>query len=144
MRRLLLLGLLLALVLPLAAQGRTRVRLGTIAIGASYSQLPYPYPFDPLWYRYRYLFWDPWYYHPAFFSGFIYTADKGEIRLAGNVTRDAEVYLDGAYAGPARDRRSMWLDPGAYNIVVRGPGGTLFERRVYVLSGRSLRLEAQP
>jgi hypothetical protein len=85
--------------------------------------------------------WSP-YYHPAYFTGYARSDDKGEVKLAG-APRDAEVFLDGAYAGTAGDLRSMWLDPGAYNLVVKSQNTPAFERRIYVLTGKTLKIAAE-
>jgi hypothetical protein len=52
----------------------------------------------------------------------------------------AQVLLDGALAGEARDLKSIWLEPGAYNLTVRAQARTPFEMRVYVLSGKTLKI----
>ncbi len=37
----------------------------------------------------------------------------GEVKLNTNL-KDAEVYIDSAYAGKAGDLKSLWIEPGAY------------------------------
>lgn len=62
-------------------------------------------------------------------------------RLNLNVAdKSAGVYLNGGYAGTADGLKSMWLEPGAYNLELRGPEGQSFQRRIYVLSGKTVRL----
>ena len=51
------------------------------------------------------------------------------------------MYLDGALAGKADKLKNMWLEPGAYNLEVRS-GNKQFSQKVYVLSGKTLRLTA--
>jgi hypothetical protein len=51
--------------------------------------------------------------------------------------------LDGAYAGKAGDLKSMWLDPGAYQFEVRQDSRTAFSRKIYVLSGKTLRIDVK-
>ena len=145
-------GILLALALACAVSADARwprVRLGGVTVGAGYSRWSgYPYfyapyaPFFP-----GYFAWDPFLYHPYYWSGFAYGPNMGEVKLKAG-RRDAEVFIDGAYAGTAAERKSMWLDPGAYNVEVRAPDRAPFVRRIYVLSGKTLRidakLEAQP
>ena len=123
-----------------------RLKLGGVVISGGYSHASGPY-----WWSYRTFyspysqFWDwAWYhpfFHPGFYYGFAHGPSKGEIRLRTSVAK-AEVYLDGAFAGFAEDLKSMWLDPGAYNLEVRPPGRTAYSRRVYVLTGKILRLDA--
>jgi hypothetical protein len=64
--------------------------------------------------------------------------------------KDAEVYIDGAYAGTVRKLKTMYLRPGSYDIEVRAPGRTQFDKKVYVAAGKTLhlnpdlRVQAQP
>lgn len=131
---------------------KTRVRLGAVRVGIGYTRFsgsgfyPYPYAYRfPYWYTP--LFWDPFwsyyapFYHPGFFTGFPYADDKGEVRLTAE-PRQAEVFLDGAYAGTADHLKSIWLEPGAYSLSVRAANREPFEQRIYVLSGRTLRITA--
>src|SRR5262249_21853906 len=137
-----------------------RIRLGGISFGASYSHFSGPYWGWPYYcgpYGYRPLFWNaygpycaPFFdlygpglalYHPGFYSGFAYGAGMGEVRLRTDL-KDAEVFLDGAYAGVAENLKRMWLQPGAYNLEVKAQSRTPFDRRIYVLSGKTLRIEA--
>jgi hypothetical protein len=37
----------------------------------------------------------------------------------------------------------MWLEPGAYELSILSKGRTAFGRRIYVLSGRSLKIAAK-
>ena len=46
--------------------------------------------------------------------------------------------VDGAYAGTTSERKRMWLRAGAHDITIRAAGYPPFQRRIYVLSGRSL------
>lgn len=131
---------------------KTRVRLGGITIGAGYARVSgYPYyspylwrsslwyPWDPFWWPYH-----PWYgaaFHPGYWNGFRYGPNLGEVRLQTE-SKTAEVFLDGAYAGQAKDRKSMWLEPGAYDLEVRDDSGRSYQKRIYVLSGKTLKLEA--
>jgi hypothetical protein len=128
-------------------------RLGTITVGASYSHwwgnpyYPYayyaygPYGFYPYPYygAYSPWFWDPFWggYSSLAYPG----ADKGEVRLTG-APKTAQVFLDGAYAGTADKLKSMWLKPGAYDLSVSTPNRTSFHQRIYVLSGKSLKITA--
>jgi hypothetical protein len=129
-------------------KGRTHLRLGTVWLGASYSHYsgPYYYPYGPygfypgdwvygsLWYP----IWSP-YYPPGHFD---FNDGRGEIRLTAD-PKVAEVYIDGAYAGTADRLKSMWLDPGAYDLTVSAADRASFHQRVYVLSGKSLKITAK-
>jgi len=125
------------------------LRLGTIGVGAAYYNGPafYPYPYygypgfysaaywDPLWDP----FWGPGY--SGYALNFAYGHGKGEVKLSG-APKDAKVYVDGAYAGTAKDLKHVWLDPGAYDLSVVSPGRDTFQQRIYVLSGKTLKIVA--
>jgi len=135
-----------------------RVRLGGISVGASYSHFSGPYWGSPYYwgpYGYSPLFWNsfgpyyapffdvysPFLYHPGYYNGFLRGPNMGEVRLHTEL-KAAEVFLDGAYAGVAENLKSMWLEPGAYNLEVKAGDREAFSRRIYVLSGKTLRIDA--
>src|SRR5512138_2848734 len=133
---------LIALACAFAAVGAAqRVRLGGVSVGMGYSRWCCAYP----WLSYP--AWDPFFYHPGYYWGFAAGPNLGEVRLRAD-RKDAEVFLDGAYAGTAAERKSMWIEPGAYNLEVRAAGKITYTKRIYVLSWKSLllmaKLEAQP
>jgi hypothetical protein len=151
-----------ALLVPaLAADGeddkpRRRVRLGGITIGAGYSHWSgSPFPFYPRWGYYPGVwapgYWglySPWYdpfymtwLHPGFYNGFARQPSFGEVKLRTNV-KDADVFLDSAYAGTSAKLRTLWLQPGAYNLELRS-GDRTFKQRIYVLSGKTLELRPE-
>jgi hypothetical protein len=126
-----------------------KVRLGGVMVNAGYSRGPAWYPYYgyggyPGWGRWA--FYDPIFYspflHPGLYTGFGYGPNMGEVKLAG-VDKEASVYLDGGYAGPASKLKSMWLEPGVYNLEVRSTACDKFERRIYVLTGKTLQVRAQ-
>lgn len=134
-----------------------RVRLGGISVGGSYLSGPawypyyggyypgafYPGAFYPGWgrgYLYDPFFYSP-YLHPGLYRGFGYGPNLGEVKLAAS-DKEAAVYLDGAYAGPAHKLKTLWLEPGAYNLELRDTSGHSFERRIYVLTGKTLQIQA--
>jgi hypothetical protein len=130
-----------------------RVRLGGIAVGGGYAHFSgfYPYPFyDPFYYPFSpvpvAMLWDPfWGYYPPFYpSGYFGPGNgKGELKLSG-APKDATVYVNGAYAGTAEHLKSFWLDPGTYDLAVATSDGRRFQQRIYVLTGKTLKLEAKP
>jgi hypothetical protein len=65
----------------------------------------------------------------------------GEIRLHAEPTT-ASVYLNEAYAGRVQDLRTIQLAPGIYNLKIETEGLPAFTRRVYVLSGKAVTIEA--
>lgn len=131
---------------------KLRVRLGTISVGAGYTHFSGPtyYPYEPYgFYPYGWAYSiSPWYplpgFYPPFYAPgyFAYGNDKGEVKLAAE-PKTANVYLDRAYAGTADRLKSMWLDPGAYDLSVSSKGLEAFHQRIYVLSGKSLRIKAK-
>lgn len=129
-----------------------KVRLGGIMIGASYMHgSPYYYPggfyggpfwgggpywssvYSPYWYS-------PW-VHSGVYNGFAYSPGMGELKLPMK-SKSAVVYIDGAFAGTSDKLKHFWLEPGAYNIEVKDAGQTAIKERVYVLSGKSIVLQA--
>ena len=134
----------------------TRVRLGGIAVSGGYAHYsgfypyPYPYVYDPFYSPFSAvtmaMLWDPfWGYYPPFYpDGFFNSgADKGELKLTG-APKDASVYVNGGYAGTIEHLKSFWLEPGTYDLAVTTADGRRFEQRVYVLTGKTLKLEAKP
>lgn len=138
---------------------KTHFRLGSVTVGAGYAHFPnsfyaggfwpysfYPYRFYPLAFGY-----DPFYYgYPLFYAPYVpdlvYGSGKGEVKLAAEpkiASKTASVYLNGAYAGTARNLKSMWLEPGAYDLSLSAPGQQEFHQRIYVLSGKSLKIAAK-
>ena len=118
-----------------------RIRLAGIAVGAGYSHYSgypgyRPWQFDPFYYG----LYDS--YFPGFFTGFNRGPNMGEIRLHSSSPK-AEVYLNGAYAGEAGQLKGFWLEPGAYNLEVRSGSQITFSRRVYVLTGKTLKIATE-
>jgi PEGA domain len=123
------------------------VKLGTVSVGAGYTYISSPF-FDPF---FPFGFFGPGVFYPAYFygpydpfygsylPGLAYGDDKGKVELAV-LPKSADVYLDGAYAGPAGNLKKIWLNPGAYDLTVSTPGGAPFHERIYVLSGKSLKI----
>lgn len=141
-------GLLLALVLTAAliTPAVAGVRLGTISIGAGYGYYSGPYgpgywagyyppPFFGGWYD---PFWAP-YYAPVYFAPQV---NNGQVNLQTS-DKNAEVYLDGAYAGPASKLKNFWLAPGVYQLEVRAAGQAPQEKRIYVLTGKTLKIRME-
>jgi len=54
--------------------------------------------------------------------------------------KDAEVFIDGSYAGTVGKLKTMYLQPGSYNIELRSPGRTQFDKKIYVVAGKTLHL----
>lgn len=126
------------------------VKLGAASVSAGYISAPFFSPFYP------YGFVAPGFFYPGSFYGayapfygpyglyypasFAYAQDKGKVELTVQ-PRTAGVYLDGAYAGAAGDLKKIWLSPGAYDLEVSLPGAVPYRQRIYVLSGKSLKIK---
>jgi hypothetical protein len=116
------------------------VRLGTISVGAGYG-----YYSGPVWAGY----YPPFFYDSrigdSFFASPIYLVprpDKGQVSLQGSYD-GAEVYLDNAYAGTAATLKKFWLAPGAYDLEVRPKDQPPKKKRIYVLTGKTLKVSLE-
>jgi hypothetical protein len=134
------------------ASKESRIRLGGISLTGGYSRFSGPaywgpfdgYPFSP----FLSPFWQSYFpYAGAALTGFYpsYSFQRGpsmgEIKLQA-VPVTASVFINDAYAGQVQDLRSMSLEPGVYNLRIETEGRPGFARRVYVLSGKTLKIEA--
>ena len=130
---------------PVETVRRTRFRHGGLTVGGGYIHHSggYPYYGYPYYgYPYYWGYYDPFFpafYHPGYFTGFVRGPGMGQVKLAV-ADKLAEVYLNDGYAGTAGDLKSIWLEPGAYDLELRDPDGLTFQRRIYVLSGKTVRV----
>ncbi|HEY7390184.1 MAG TPA: PEGA domain-containing protein [Bryobacteraceae bacterium] len=129
----------------------THVRLGGFSVSAGYAHFgpgvyPYGFPYGPYYSPIAAsLWWDSiWGFYPAGYpAGYFTPADgKGEVKL-NDAPKDATVYLNGGYAGTVEHLKSFWLDPGVYDLVLSTPDGREYQQRVYVLTGKTLKIEAK-
>lgn len=107
-------GLLVAVPASAAKEDRGWLQ-GTRAITIQY----YPYP---------YWGWGPSYY---------YYDTRGKIKIRDYNETD-QVYINGAYAGTVKKRKTIRLEPGQYTIEVRRRGKELVKRDVYVLTQKTV------
>jgi hypothetical protein len=85
-------------------------------------------------------FYYPFYWAPyGYYGGYYYAPATGAVKFDTSV-KDAQVFVNGAYAGTVRKVKTLHLWQGSYNIELRGPGGSRYAERVYVLAGRMLNL----
>jgi len=82
-------------------------------------------------------YWRP-YWGPAYYGYYPY-GYTGEIKLHTNV-KDAEVFINGAFAGDTHHNKSMHLRPGTYHLEIREAGKARFSQKIYVAPGRTLHL----
>lgn len=124
MKRLLLAGLAtLALAIPAAAQHRAVVVVGPAFGWGWYSPWYSPY-------------WGPYPY------GYYAVRATGEVKF-DTKAKDAEVFIDGAYAGTVGKLKSLKLRPGTYNIEVREQGQATYAEKIYVVAGKTLHLKPE-
>jgi hypothetical protein len=55
--------------------------------------------------------------------------------------KNAQVFVDGAYAGTSAKLKTMWMRPGTYTIDLRAPGGEQFTEKIYVMAGKTVQVE---
>jgi len=109
-------------LLPAAAFARGR---GVVVVGPGFA----PYG----WYG---PYYGPYSYGPYSL------ANAGQVKLDTQV-KEAEVFIEGSYAGKVRELKTMMMRPGSYDISVRAPGRETFEQKVYVVAGKTLKLQPE-
>src|SRR5258708_14930725 len=123
MRKLFLVSIMLMALLPAAAFARGR---GVVVVGPGFA----PYG----WYG---PYYGPYSYGPYSI------ANAGQVKLDTQV-KEAEVFIEGSYAGKVRELKTMMMRPGSYDISVRAPGRETFEQKVYVVAGTSSNFKPPP
>jgi hypothetical protein len=83
-------------------------------------------------------YWGPGYYGPYAY-GFAPYANTGQVKIDTKV-KDAEVYVNGAFAGTVKQVHDMHLRPGNYTIEVRYREEPAYSERVYVVAGKTVHL----
>jgi hypothetical protein len=121
------------------------VKLGPVLVSASYSRFGdpfyYPYGLSPFDGFHRAWLWDPYWAYPVSYpSGYFgYDGERGEIKLTPEPrTVDpklAEVCVNNGFGRYGR--------PVEQYVSILSKGRTVFRRRIYVLSGRSLKIAAR-
>ena len=122
---LLVLAAALAILSPVSAPAAVR---GFVAVGR---------PYAGGWYSpYEGSYWGPaW-------GGYYARPNSGEVKLDTKV-KDAQVFINGAYAGTTHDNRTMYLRPGSYSLEIREAGRTQYAEKVYVVAGKTLHLHPE-
>jgi hypothetical protein len=96
---------------------------------------PYVGFYRPYWGAYWGPYWGPYY-------GYYYAPNSGEVKLDTKV-KDAQVFINGSYAGTTHENKTMHLRPGSYNIEIREAEHTAFAQKVYVVAGKTLKLHPE-
>jgi hypothetical protein len=86
-------------------------------------------------------FWGP-YWGPGYVGPYYAYPNSGEVKLDTKV-KDAQVFINGSYAGTTHENKTMRLRPGTYNIEIREGGQTPFSEKVYVIAGKTLHLHPE-
>lgn len=68
--------------------------------------------------------------------------NAGQVKLETKV-KDAQVFVDGAFAGTAGKLKTMWLRPGSYTIELRSPGMARYAEKIYVIAGKKITLNPE-
>ena len=123
-----LLTILAAAMFTLAPMSASAAVRGFVVVGRPY----YGGWYAPYWGPY----WGP-------YGGYYYGhPNAGEVKLDTKV-KDAQVFINGAYAGTTHQNKSMYLRPGSYNIEIREAGRSQFAQKVYVVAGKTLHLHPE-
>ncbi len=130
-KRLLILAATLLMALPFSASAARHF----VVVGR-----PYYYGgwYAPYWGPYWGGYWGGWV--PGY--GYYYNPNSGDVKIDTKV-KEAQVFIDGSYAGTTHDNKTMHLRPGSYNIEIRQNGQTAFNERVYVVRGKTLHLHPE-
>lgn len=132
------LALLAAILAALSIPSSAGITLGTVAVGVGYTRYGGFCCYAP--YDVYGPFWGPLgpYYPAGYFAQ--PGPDKGTIKLI-RADKNAQVYIDNAYAGTVSSLKKISIRPGAYDLELRPTIGEPVHKRVYVLSGKTLKLE---
>jgi hypothetical protein len=122
MKRLLLVSAAFVAMLPMTALARGRVG---VFVGPTFG----PYG----WYDYG------WYGPYGMYGPSGATPNAGKVKLATDV-KDAQVFINGSYAGTVGQLKTMVLRSGKYTIEVRAPGRTPFQQQIYVVAEKTIKL----
>jgi hypothetical protein len=126
-----LLTILAAAMLTLAPMSASAAVRGFVVVGR---------PYYGGWYA---PYWGPyWGWGPAYGGYYYGHPNAGEVKLDTKV-KDAQVFINGAFAGTTHQNKSMYLRPGSYNIEIREGGRTQFAQKVYVVAGKTLHLHPE-
>lgn len=121
--------------LALAAAGMMLAPMSASAAVRGFVVIGHPY------YRGWYApFWGPYWGAP--YGPYYARPNAGEIKLDTKV-KDAQVFINGSFAGTTHQNKSMYLRPGSYNIEIREAGRTQFAENVYVVAGKTLHLHPE-
>jgi hypothetical protein len=122
MKSIVLIGIALMALLPATAFARGRA---VVVVGPAFA----PYG----WYSWYVPYYGPYAYGPY------HAATAGELKLDSKL-KDADVFINGSYAGTIGQLKTMMMRPGNYDISIRAPGRAPFEEKVYIVAGKTVKL----
>ena len=125
MKKMLLIASAALMLLPLTVAARGRV---AVFVGPRFAPMG--------WYGYGY---GP-FYSPYSYGAYYGVPNAGQVKLETKV-KDAQVFVDGAYAGTSGKLKTMWMRPGTYTIEMRAPGQPQFAEKIYVVAGKTVHVE---
>lgn len=126
-RKLLTLAAALTMLLPVTAPAAIR---GFVGVG-----VPYYGWYAPYWGPYWGSYWGPGYW------GYVHPY-AGEVKLDTKV-KDAQVFINGSYAGTTHQNKTMHLRPGSYKLEIREGGRTQYAETIYVVADKTLHLHPE-
>ena len=127
-KKLLVLAASLMTLAPVSASAAVRGFGGGVVLGPRVFVGGF---YGPYWGPYGY--WGPGYY---------YAPNAGHVKLDTKV-KDAQVYLNGAYAGTTKEDKNMYLHAGTYNLDIRQDGRSMFSQEIYVTPGKTLHIHPE-
>jgi hypothetical protein len=86
-------------------------------------------------------FWGP-YWGPGYVGPYYAYPNSGQVKLDTKV-KDAQVFINGSFAGTTHQNKTMRLRPGSYNLEIREGGQTHFSEQIYVVAGKTLQLHPE-
>jgi hypothetical protein len=122
---LLTLAAALMMLAPFSASAARFVVVGRPYFGGYYA---------PFWGAYWGPYWGPY--------GYTYTPNSGDVKLDTKV-KDAQVFINGSYAGTTSENKTMHLRPGNYNLEIKENGADRYSESIYVVAGRTLKLHPE-
>jgi len=103
----------------------------------------------PIYRPFGYGYWGPYGYpgyYGGYYGGFGYPVSShpnaGQVKI-DTKQKDAQVFINGAYAGLAKDMKSTWLKEGTYDLELRAPDGQNFTTQIYVVAGKTIHVHPQ-
>jgi hypothetical protein len=90
--------------------------------------------------------WGPGWYSPYWgpaWGAYYWGPNTGNVKIYTPV-KDAQLFIDGGYAGSVAKSKKFPLRPGNHEIALRAPQGqTIYDQRVQVLRGKTTELHPE-